>query len=118
VGPFQAFLTLHLDAILALPRDIDHVRDVLFDLPMPFSLSRTNNEQFGPFIDNAYWIRHSDNVAFRKRDGRPAHVQHRVICQLKISRDTRDPSAKPLRLIESGKCHCRLHALNGLRAST
>jgi hypothetical protein len=92
-----------LDVILALPRDTDHVRDVLFDLPMPFSLSQTNNEQFGPLIDNAYSIRHSDNVGFRKRDGRPAHVQHRVICRFKISRDTRDPSAKPLRLIASGQ---------------
>jgi hypothetical protein len=45
-----------MDVILALPRDTDHVRDVLFDLPMPLSLSRTNNEQFGPLIDNAYSV--------------------------------------------------------------
>jgi hypothetical protein len=31
---------------LALSRDTDHVRNVLFDLPILFLLSQTNNKQF------------------------------------------------------------------------
>ena len=75
-----------MDILSQLPSDISHVRQLLFTLPLPFSLSRANHKQFWPFIDNAYLIRTSNHVTFRKRDARPAHVRHYVICRFKRSR--------------------------------
>ena len=76
-----------MDVLSAFPRDVDHVRDILFTLPIPFSLSRANHELFWPLIDNVYLIQTSNNVNFRKRDSRPAHVRHRVICRFRRPRD-------------------------------
>jgi hypothetical protein len=59
-----------IDVLSLLPRDTSHVRNILFTLPLPFSLSRANHEQFWPLIDNAYSIRRSRDVGFRKRDTR------------------------------------------------
>ena len=80
-----------MDVLSALPRDIDHVRQLLFALPVPFSLSKADHKLFWPLIDNTYSIRTSNDVNFRKRDRRPAYVRHNVICRFKRSRDT--PSA-------------------------
>ena len=80
-----------MDVLSSLPRDVDHVRRILFTLPMPFSLSVANHEQFWPLIDNAYSIRKSKDVGIRKHDGRPAHKWNHVICRFKRSRDV--PSA-------------------------
>jgi hypothetical protein len=46
-----------MDVLSALPRDIDHVRQLLFTLPVPFSLSQANHDLFWPLIDNVYSIR-------------------------------------------------------------
>ena len=75
-----------MDVLSALPRDINHVRHILFTLPMPFSLSQANHELFWPFIDNAYSIRSTNDVSLRKVDGRPKHVRHHVICRFKRAR--------------------------------
>ena len=75
-----------MDVLSALPRDVDHVRHILFTLPMLFSLSTANHELFWPLIDNAYSIRKSYNVGFRKRDVRPAHKRYEVICRFKRAR--------------------------------
>ena len=75
-----------MDVLSALPRDVGHVRQILFTLPVLFSLNKANHELFWPLIDNAYSIRQSESVGFRKRDGRPAHVRHHVICRFKRSR--------------------------------
>jgi hypothetical protein len=63
-----------MDVLSALPRDIDHIHHILFTLPMPFSLSTANHELFWPLIDNAYSIRKSYDVGFRKRDARLAKI--------------------------------------------
>jgi len=80
-----------MDVLSALPRDTDHVRHLLFILPLPFSLSRANHKLFWPLIDNVYSIQTSKDVSLRKRDARPAHVSHRLICRFRRSRAT--PSA-------------------------
>jgi MULE transposase domain len=80
------YFTFTIDILSLLPRDTSHVRNILFTLPLPFSLSRANHEQFWPLIDNAYSIRRSRDVGFRKHDARPAHVRHDVICRFKRAR--------------------------------
>ena len=75
-----------MDVLSKLPDDVSHVRHLLFALPLPFSLSRANHELFWPLIDNAYSIRASNNVNFRKKDRRPAHIRHQVSCRFKRSR--------------------------------
>jgi hypothetical protein len=45
-----------MDSLQALPRDTAHVREILFTLPLPFSLSTTNYQLFWPLIDNVYSI--------------------------------------------------------------
>jgi hypothetical protein len=81
-----------MDVLSSIPRDITHVRYILFDLPIPFSLTRANHELFWPFIDNTYSIRKSRDIGFRKHDQRPAHVYHDVICRFKRAHEV--PSAK------------------------
>jgi hypothetical protein len=75
-----------MDVLSALPYDIGHVRQMLFTLPLPFSLSIANQELFWPLINNAYSIRHSENVGPRKRNSRATHVRHCVICRFKRAR--------------------------------
>jgi MULE transposase domain len=75
-----------MDVLSALPGDTYHVRHILFNLPMPFSLSQANHKLFWPLIDNVYSIRTSNDVNFRKKDSRPAHVRHYVICRFKRAR--------------------------------
>lgn len=75
-----------MDVLSALPHDIDHVRQTLFTLPLPFSLNTANHELFWSLINNIYSIRQSDTIGFRKRDCRREHVRHRVICRFKRSR--------------------------------
>jgi hypothetical protein len=75
-----------MDVLSALPRDTNHVRHLLFTLPLPFSLSQANHELFWPLVDNIYAIRNSENVPFHVRDSRAAHVRHRVICRFKRTR--------------------------------
>jgi hypothetical protein len=83
-----------MDVIQALPRDTSHVRhDILFNLPMPFSLSRVNHERFWSLINNVYVIRKSRDVGLWKRDYRPAHQWNHVECRFRRSRDLHEPSA-------------------------
>jgi hypothetical protein len=76
-----------MDVILALPRDTNHVRDVLFDSPMRSHPAEPITSSLGHLSITLTRFGTSDNVGFRKRDCRPAQVQHRVICRFKISRD-------------------------------
>jgi hypothetical protein len=85
---YSSFLPLPLlyftmDILSALLRDIDYVRHILFTLPISFSLSRANYELFWLLINNIYLIQALNNVRFRKRNSRPAHVHHQVICRFK-----------------------------------
>jgi hypothetical protein len=57
-----------MDVIQALSRDMSHVcHDILFNLPMPFSLSRVNHKRFWSFINNIYVIQKSYDVGFQKQ---------------------------------------------------
>jgi hypothetical protein len=69
-----------MDVLLALLCDTDYVRQLLFTLPLPFSLSIANHMQFWPLIDNVYSIRKEYDVGVCKRDSRPAHKRYDVIC--------------------------------------
>ena len=68
-----------MDVLALLPRDTAHVRKLLFDLPIPFSLSRTNYKLFWPLIDNVYSIRTTKHVSTSLR----AYDRHYVICRFK-----------------------------------
>jgi len=82
-----------MDTLQALPRDVDAVRNILFTLPLPFSLTSANYTLFWPLIDNVYSIRKSRDVPAglsRSRGGAwvPEHKYHYVICRFKRPRDT------------------------------
>jgi len=68
-----------MDALTSLPRDTHHVRQLLFDLPLPFSLSRANYDLFWPLIDNVYSIRNTRHATKLSRD----YKYHYVICRFK-----------------------------------
>jgi hypothetical protein len=86
-----------MDTLLALPPDLKATRNILFALPVPFSLSTANYKLFWPLIDNVYSIRQSrDIAAFRSRvnPNRPAHKYHYVICRFKRARDSPPSSSQ------------------------
>ena len=68
-----------MDVLTALPRDTRHVRQLLFDLPLPFSLSRANYDVFWPLIDNVYSIRTLRRTTSISRD----FTYYYVICRFK-----------------------------------
>ncbi|KAH9203596.1 hypothetical protein DL95DRAFT_501919 [Leptodontidium sp. 2 PMI_412] len=90
-----------MDVLLALPRDTYHVRQLLFALPMPFSLNAANQAQFWPLIDSVYSIRKEYDVGVRKLDSRPAHKRCDVICRFKRARAA--PSASQGKRASSSK---------------
>ena len=80
-----------MDTLQALPRDLGPTRNILFTLPVPFSLNIANYRLFWPLIDNVYSIRWSRDVranGSRAYPNRPAHKHHYVICRLRRARDT------------------------------
>jgi hypothetical protein len=54
-----------MDVLSILPRDQYHVRQSLFTLPVPLSLSVADHEQFWPLIDNVYSIQAANDVSLR-----------------------------------------------------
>ena len=68
-----------MDVLALLPRDTAHVRKLLFDLPIPFSLSRTNYKLFWPLIDNVYSFRMKRHVTDESGD----YIRHTLICRFK-----------------------------------
>ena len=81
-----------MDIIQTLPRDTAHVRNILFTLPLPFSLNKANYKLFWPLIDNVYSIRTS-REATRASD----HIYHYVICRFKRARDTTPSASQGIR---------------------
>lgn len=75
-----------MGALSALPRDINHVRTILFTLPLLFSLSGANNEQFWSLIKNVCLIQTSNDASLRKHDQYPMHMQNHMILHFKRSR--------------------------------
>jgi len=74
-----------MDVLTSLPCDTAYVRQILFDLPLPFSLSRANYDLFWPLIDNVYSIRMSRT----SRDS----TYHYVICRFKRAYNTTPSSS-------------------------
>jgi hypothetical protein len=70
-----------MDVLNSLPRDTSHMRQLLFDLPIPFSLTIANYKLFWPLIDNVYAIRQSRHVTAKSGD----FTRYNVICQFKRS---------------------------------
>ena len=72
-----------MDALQALPRDTAQLRNILFILPIPFSLNTVNYKLFWPLIDNVYFIRNT-------RDVTRSSVLYRyyyIVCRFKRARD-------------------------------
>ena len=85
-----------MDTLLALPRDPRSTRNILFTLPVPFSLNTANYKLFWPLIDNVYSLRKSRDVPAnmsRAYPNRPAHKHHYVICRFNRARDTLSSSS-------------------------
>jgi hypothetical protein len=72
-----------MDALQALPRDTAKLRNILFTLPIPFSLNIANYKLLWPLIDNVYSIRYSREVT---RSTIP-YRYHYTICRFKRARD-------------------------------
>ena len=68
-----------MDVLSSLPRDTAHVRQLLFNLPLPFSLNRANYDLFWPLIDNVYSIRKTRHITSESCD----FIRHNVICRFK-----------------------------------
>jgi hypothetical protein len=61
-----------------LPRDIESIRNILFTLPLPFSLNSANYRLLWPLIDNVYSIRISRDVKpIRQARDTPAKPMHK-----------------------------------------
>jgi hypothetical protein len=56
-----------MDSLQALPRDTAKLRNILFTLPLPFSLNIADYKLFWSMVDNVYSIRKS-RVVTRPRD--------------------------------------------------
>ena len=70
-----------MDSLQALPRDTAKLQNILFTLPLLFSLNIADYKLFWPLIDNVYSIRTSRDVT------RPRPYQyHYTICRYKRSR--------------------------------
>lgn len=78
-----------MDGLASLPRDTAYIRQLLFDLPLPFSLSRANYNLFWPLIDNIYSIRTTSHVTSQSRD----NTRHYVICRFKRTINTAPSSS-------------------------
>ena len=85
-----------MDSLEALPRDTESIRNIIFTLPIPFSLSIANYKLFWPLVDNIYSIRFSRDIPPKSYDGllRPVHKYHYVICRFKRARDTPPSSSQ------------------------
>jgi hypothetical protein len=71
-----------MDTIELLPRDISHVRNILFAISAPFSLSIANYRLFWPLVDNVYSIRNS-----RDQKNPQPHKRTYMICRFKQTRE-------------------------------
>ena len=78
-----------MDSLQALPRDTAKLRNILFTLPLPFSLNTANYKLFWPLIDNVYSIRSS-----RDTNRLSNYRYHYVICRYKRARDTLPASSQ------------------------
>ena len=68
-----------MDVLVLLSYNTAHVRKLLFDLLIPFSLSRTNYKLFWPLIDNVYLFRIKRHVTDKSGD----YIRHTLICRFK-----------------------------------
>ena len=90
-----------MDALSALPSDVASTRDILFKLPIPFSLSLANHERFWPLIDNAYVIRKTRHVT--RKD---PHILYYVICRFGRKRSPIKPIDESKRTTTTKRDDC------------
>ena len=81
-----------MDVVQALPRDIQKQRQLLFSLPLPFSLSTTNYKLFWPLIDNVYSIHKTVHVT-----NHVLHSRHYVNCRFKRVRRAQSQASQSSR---------------------
>ena len=82
-----------MDVLSSLPRDVGYIRQLLFDLPLPFSLNTANYKLFWPLIDNVYFIRTTKHMSTSSR----AYNRHYVICRFKRTQTSEPTSSTMLR---------------------
>ena len=68
-----------MDVVASLPRDTSHMHELLFVLPILFSLNLANYKLFWPLVNNIYSIQKSRSYAIRSGD----YKYHYVICRFK-----------------------------------
>ena len=68
-----------MDVLRSLPEDISHMCQLLFDLPLLFSVRLSTFDRFWPLIDNVYSVRKTTPVISKSGD----YEQLAVICQFK-----------------------------------
>jgi len=73
------------------PAELSSIRPILFNLPVPFSLTRADYEKFWPFIDNVYITYQSRNYPFQN----PPYGVRYIRCRHK--HDPRDRPPAPIR---------------------
>ena len=84
-----------MDVLSTLPRDTANTRQLLFTLPLPFSLSRSNYELFWPLVDNVYSIHKTRYVQSQSGD----FIRHLVYCRFKRAYKVTPSSSLGLRAV-------------------
>ncbi len=84
-----------MDVLSTLPRDTANTRQLLFTLPLPFSLSRANYELFWPLVDNVYSIHKTRHVQSQSGD----FTRHLVHCRFKRAYKVTPSSSLGLRAV-------------------
>ena len=82
-----------MDVVASLPRDTSHMRELLFALPIPFSLNLANYKLFWPLVDNIYSIR----ISRPYTSGSGDYKYHYVICRFKRAYQVTPNSSQGLR---------------------
>lgn len=85
-------------ALQSLPRDdeLRYMRSLLFNLPLPFSLTLATHDIFWPFVDNIYSITKTRQVT-------AGHTVYYVICRLKAISHKRADESTSAKLRQSRK---------------
>ncbi|KAL3419971.1 hypothetical protein PVAG01_08470 [Phlyctema vagabunda] len=107
-----------LQALRDLPHDVQRMRDLLFEMPVPFSIRADVFDFFWPLVDNV-WCKQSQGIVGGSIDGgaKVSFDSVRLPCRFarviydasRPSTSANPPSAKRKRR-EGGTCSCRVKA--------
>ncbi|KAE9372909.1 hypothetical protein N431DRAFT_457585 [Stipitochalara longipes BDJ] len=109
-------------ATLQLPVDTWKIRNLLFEMPVPFSMRADVFEKYWPLVDNI-WSRYDEmNVMGRGIDYRIPYDAIRLVCRLARKLENEPSREKPQskrQRREGGTCSCRVkakyfHGINGM----